>query len=183
MDSKRNVVMLIAPDNYRDEEYEKPRAALEAAGAEVTVASTAAGRCKGMLGGMAKADIDLTNALLLARNDLWDAVVFVGGSGARVFFNNGEAHALAREVATQGRVVGAICIAPTTLAYAGLLSGIEATSFESARQALEDSGAVWTGRPVESAVCKVADGCVVVTANGPQAADGFGRALVKALGL
>lgn len=180
---QRNAVMLIAPDNFRDEEYFKPKALLEEAGCSVTTASQSTAACTGMLGARVQPDIALVQAVSMARNDLWDAAVFVGGSGAEVYFNDGDAQALAREVAGRGCVVGAICIAPAILAHTGLLQGILVTSFPSVREILEDAGATWTGEQVEHALNLVADGSVTVTANGPEAAEAFGAALVKALGL
>jgi len=73
-------------------------------------------------------------------------------------------------------VVGAICIAPGILARAGILKGRKATVFPSEIEALKRNGAFYTALPV------VIDGRIV-TASGPEAAEEFGKALVKTLGL
>ena len=70
----------------------------------------------------------------------------------------------------------AICIAPTTLAHAGLLSGGRVTSFPSQEQELRKAGAIWTGNPVQS------DGRII-TGNGPEAAYDFANAIANAMGL
>ena len=163
-------LMVIAPKMFRDEEYEVPRHILEASGVEVTVASTRAGTCTGKLGAVANADVALSDAL----GTPWDAVVFVGGPGASVFFDDPIAHEIARSAAVRGAVVSAICIAPSTLAHAGLLTGRRATAFPSQEDDLVRFGAIWTGEPV------TLDGRII-TANGPEAAEEFGQALARAL--
>jgi protease I len=168
----KTVLMLIAPEIFRDEEYAHPKEVLEERGADVVTASVAPGPARGKLGMLARAEIALTDA----DADDYDAVVFVGGAGAEVFFDDTAAHALAREMRVQGKLISAICIAPSILARAGLLQGHRATSFPSRKDDLIAHGAVYTGEPVEI------DGSII-TANGPEAAYEFGEALADALGL
>ena len=168
----KQVVMVIAPAVFRDEEYAEPKAVLESRGAVVTTASSRPGSCIGKLGMEAVAEIDLAEAL--GRD--WDAVLFVGGGGAEVFFDDPAAHALAAKALGAGSVVAAICIAPSTLARAGLLSGRRATAFPSQEEDLVACGASWTGEPV------TVDGRII-TANGPEAATAFGEAVAEALTL
>jgi len=166
------VLMVIAPEVFRDEEYDHPKQVLESRGATVTTASTREGACHGKLGMTAEA----TLALADARAADFDAVVFVGGGGAEVFFDDPAAHALARETHALGRVVAAICIAPSVLARAGLLRDVRATAFPSQHDDLVAHGALWSDGPVEI------DGRIV-TANGPDAARDFGGAITDALAL
>lgn len=166
------VLMVIAPNIFRDEEYDHPKAVLEARGAEVTTASKAAGTCRGKLGMLAEA----TTALEGLDASGFDAVVFVGGGGAEVFFDDPAAHALARSALQAAKVLGAICIAPSVLAHAGLLQGVRATAFPSQRDDLEARGAVWSEGPIE------VDGAIV-TANGPEAARAFGLTIADMIGL
>jgi len=167
----KKALLVIARTNFRDEEYAEPRKALEAAGVQVAVASSKQGQCRGMLGATANADIALRDAKAIN----YDAVVFVGGSGAQEYWNDGAAHKLAIAAVQLGRVVGAICIAPVVLAKAGLLKGRRATVFPSCEEQLAVEGAHVTRNPVER------DG-KIITAVGPQAARDFAKALVKALG-
>lgn len=164
------VVMVIAPEVFRDEEYSEPLAVLVGRGHSVTTASTRPGTCKGKLGMTAEATLSVHDALQTE----WDAVVFIGGGGASVFFDDTDAHALAHQAHDRGAVLGAICIGPSTLAHAGLLNGVRATSFASQEDDLRAHGAIWTGAPVE------VDGHLI-TANGPGAATAFGEALADAL--
>jgi len=167
-----DIVMVIAPTVFRDEEYAHPKKVLESRGATVVTASSVPGECTGKLGMKAFASLSVAEAA----DAPWDAVVFVGGAGASVFFDDEQAHRLARETAARGAVVAAICVAPSTLAHAGLLSGIRATAFPSQEQDLVAHGALWTGSPV------TVDGRFV-TANGPEAATAFGEAVADVLGL
>ena len=166
------VLMVIAPEVFRDEEYVHPKAALEARGAIVETASTRPGTCRGKLGMTAEATLAVSDA----EPARYAAVVFVGGGGAEVFFDDPAAHALARSAHDLGRVVAAICIAPSVLARAGLLGGVRTTAFQSQREDVIAHGAVWTGVPVE------VHGAII-TANGPDAAHDFGLAIGDALGL
>ena len=166
----QRALLVIAPTVFRDEEYLEPRDVLEHAGVEVVTASVAPGRCVGRFGAEVTADIAVRDA----DGATFDAVVFVGGGGASVYFDDPEAHRVAREAVRADRVLGAICIAPSTLAHAGLLEGVRVTAFPSQREDLVAHGAVWTGANVET------DG-LIVTANGPEAATAFGRRLVELL--
>jgi protease I len=167
-----SALMIIAPTVFRDEEYAEPKRVLEAHGVSVTTASVAPGECIGKLGMHATATLSVADAL----DREWDAVVFVGGAGAQVFFDDPDAHRLARSQALGGRVLAAICIAPSTLARAGLLEGVSATAFPSQESDLVAHGALWTGEPVTT------DGRIV-TGNGPEAAEEFGEAVASALGV
>lgn len=168
--ASRRVLMVIASDQFRDEEYQKPRSILEEAGVQVTVASSKLKEATGMLGLKVKPDILLQDAKMEA----FDAVVFVGGMGATEYWENPQAHALAKSACGSGKVTGAICLAPMTLANAGLLKGKRATIWKDAAGDFKTKGVVYTGKPVEQ------DG-KLITGSGPDAAEAFGRALVQAL--
>lgn len=171
----KRVLFLIAPENFRDEEYAQPRAALYAAGAEISTASRSTGYCHGMLGSAVHADTTLADAV----DQAWDLVVFVGGNGADTYFDDNQAHRLATNQIQAGKPVAAICIAPSTLAHAGALEGLHATAWPDQEADLVDHGALWEGTPV--AVDTAPTGSVVITANGPKAAFAFGQELVSVL--
>lgn len=167
----KKILMVIAPTNFRDEELTQPKAIFEQAGAQVTVASKGTTSAVGMFGAAAKVDQDITEVDVAA----FDAVVFVGGSGASVYFNDPAAHLLAQNAYNQDKIVAAICIAPSTLANAGLLSGRRATCFSSEAENLRVKGAEYTGERV------TVDG-QIVTGSDPEAASEFGQKIVDVLG-
>jgi protease I len=169
MGTKR-VVMIIAPDGFRDEELLEPKEILEKNGVAVTIASSTTNIAKGMLGAKIKPEITIQD---LNIKD-FDAVVFVGGVGAQVYWQDPTAHKIAKEAYSAGKVVAAICIAPVTLANAGLLNGKRATVWESEGAQLQAKGSKYTAEDVEK------DGSII-TANGPRAAGKFGKAILEAL--
>lgn len=166
----KRVLMVIAAQRFRDEEYREPRAVIEAHGGRVTVASTSLEEAEGMLGMVVKPDVTLDQVDI----NEYDAIIFVGGSGASQYWDDALAHSMARQAEATGKVVGAICIAPVTLANAGLLRGRKATVWPQERARLEAGGATYTGNPVEE------DGRII-TAAGPQAAHAFGEAVARAI--
>lgn len=166
----KKVVMIIAPRNFRDEELLQPKNILTEKGAEVKVASTSLETAKGMLGAEVKPDLLVTEI----KPEDWDAIILVGGSGASRYWDDSSIHSMLNEAVKQNKIVGAICIAPVTLANAGILSGKKATVFSSEMQKLKDKGAECTGKDVER------DGRII-TASGPPAAKEFGNAIAQAL--
>ncbi|MCD6082498.1 DJ-1/PfpI family protein, partial [Candidatus Aerophobetes bacterium] len=115
----KKAVMIIAEKNFRDEELFEPKKILEAEGVKVIVASTSFNTARGMLGGKVKPDMLLSEIKV----DDYDAIIFVGGSGASQYWNDSLAHNIAKEAVEKNKVLGAICIAPVTLANAGVLTG------------------------------------------------------------
>ncbi|HHT9109997.1 MAG TPA: DJ-1/PfpI family protein, partial [Candidatus Brocadiaceae bacterium] len=124
-----------------------------------------------MLGVKVKPDILFTNINI---GD-YDSVIFVGGTGASEYWDNPTAHKIANSANNAGKIVGAICIAPVTLAKAGLLKDKKATTYSSTVNDIKACGAKYSGADVER------DGNII-TASGPTAAEKFGEAIVKALG-
>lgn len=167
-----DVVLVIAQRVFRDEEYAEPKRVLEEHGATVVTASEQPGPAVGKLGLQVDAEIGIEEAA----SRVWDAAVFIGGAGASTYFDDARAHKLARDTYDAGKIVGAICIAPSTLAHAGMLEGVDATAFASQETDLRAHGANWTGDPV------TVDGRIA-TASGPEAAAEFGEAVAKLLGI
>ena len=166
----KKAVMVIAEKNFRDEELFEPKKILEAEGVKVIVASTSFNTARGMLGGKVKPDMLLSEIKV----DDYDAIIFVGGSGASQYWNDSLAHNIAKEAVEKNKVLGAICIAPVTLANAGVLTGKKATVWPSEKGKIEAKGAIYTGESVQI------EG-KIITAEGPQAARRFGEAIAKAL--
>ncbi len=167
---EKRAVLIIAHKNFRDEELFGPKEALEKSGVAVTVASSSMGAASGMRGAVVEPDMLIGDINV---GD-YDAVVFIGGSGASEYFDDPTAHSIAWEASSSGKLLGAICIAPSTLANAGLLAGKKATCFPSEEANLKLRGADLTGADIEI------DG-KIITAEGPSSAERFGQALVEAL--
>jgi len=164
------VLMIVAHQDFRDEELTEPRRVLEEAGCAVEVASSAFPAAKGMLGLQVPVNLLVKDANVAD----YGAVVFVGGPGAEEYWEDPAAQQIARDAVAQDKVLGAICLAPVTLANAGVLSGKKATVWQSEGPRLKAKGADYTAAKVQ------VDGRII-TANGPEAAEEFGRAVLKAL--
>lgn len=167
------ILIVVAPEKFRDEELTVPVAGFQKAGIAFEIASTRRGPCTGMLGAKTTAtlsfeDVDPKN---------YDGLVIVGGAGS-------QAHLWDEEMLTpivkmfhqSGKVIAAICLAPVVLARAGILKGKKATFFESPAsfKEMKIGGALITNAPV------VKDGRII-TANGPAASAAFADAIIAAL--
>ena len=168
----KRIVMIIAPQKFRDEELIHTREELEGAGGTVTVASMTTNTATGMFGATATPDITLDQLKV----DDYDAVIFVGGSGSEIYFNNPKALNIAQESYSKKKLLTAICIAPSILANANLLQGKRATVWAGDKyiNILKSKGASYTGESVTQ------DGRII-TANGPEAARQFGKTIISNL--
>jgi protease I len=165
-----DVLMVLANDEFRDEEYREPAAALAHAMAGVDIAAAEERTCRGKLGLTVEPDLPLIQVEV--RN--YEAIIFVGGNGSSVYFDDPVALKIAQDAKKQGKLVCAICIAPGILANAGILDGKKCTCFPSAAENLRKRGAKLVNEDV------VKDG-KIITANGPDAAHAFGKLIVHTL--
>jgi protease I len=166
----KKAVLIVARENFHDEELFETRRALDAASVQTVIASARMGFAVGMAGNRAEVNVMVSRLSV----DDYGAVVFLGGLGAIEYFENPAVLSIARQAVAKGKVVAAISIAPTILANAGVLTGKRATSFITERDRLQQAGAVYTGVPVQR------DGSII-TAVSPLAASQFGRAIADAL--
>jgi len=164
----KRAALIITSMNFRDDELFTTKRMLDAAQIETVIASTKVGTLRGALGGMADVRV-LVDQL---RVDDYDAIIFI--SGPAEYVGNPVAMDLVRETVRKGKVLGAIGVAPTILASAGVLTGIRATAYLTERERLMQAGALYTGFPVEKER-------LIITATGPTAAIQFGRAIADAL--
>jgi protease I len=165
-DAKRALFVIYA--RFEETEYGIPRAILEDQEVAVTVASLSSDVVKGDKGAEVQPDVLLGDV----RAGDYDAIVFVGGSGYKV--DDPEGQRIAQEAVAEGKVVAAICIAPITLAKAGVVEGKRVTA-STQWNVLEKAGAT-----VVTDGSVVRDG-LIITANGPGGARKFGEAIAAAL--
>jgi len=167
----KKALMVVAPQDFRDEEYFDTKRVLENSGVTVITASRNVREASGMLGGKARVDVNLSDV----DAEGFDAVVFVGGGGAQVYFNDSRAQQIAVSAYEKGKIVAAICLAPVILANAGILQGKRATCFDGVYASqLEAGGAEYTGEEVTRDEN-------IITANGPAAAKDFGSEIARAM--
>lgn len=171
--SGKKVLMVIAPDQFRDEELLVPRRMLEAAGAEVLVASRSKMECQGMLGAKVKPDMLISEA----RINEFDAIVVVGGMGSPEYlWGDAMLHALLAKCHAANKPTTAICLSGAVLARAGVLRGHRATVYKTPEtmKEFEKGGAHYSGEAV------TVDGNLI-TGENPDAAQKFAEALVEKL--
>jgi protease I len=167
---QQKAVMIIAGSDFRDEEFLQPKDMLETNRIAVTVAASSRSPSRGMLGTVVRPDIRVSDVKV----EDYDAIIFVGGGGAKEYWDDAAAHRIAVQAAEAEKIIGAICIAPVTLARAGILKGRNATVWPGVAKKLEGYEVNYTAEKLE------VDGNII-TASGPKQAQKFGEALVKAL--
>ena len=170
---EKSILMVIAPNRFRDEEFLVPKKIFEDAGVDVTVASTRTGIATGKLGVKVNVETNISDV----KADDFDAVVFVGGGGVEDYrlHQNPKLHNLVIEAYNQNKVTAAICIAPMILAESGILKEKNVTTFPSSEDYITQRGGHLTHESVS------VDG-KIVTGNGPEAARKFGETILKLLG-
>jgi protease I len=166
----KRAALIIASGNFQEDELFQTKRVLDAAQVETVIAAPRTGIIRGAAGMPTEAGI-LVDQLNV---DDFDAIIFVTGAGTIEYAGQPLIANIITETVRKGKVLGAIGVAPSLLAAAGVLDGSRATSFLSEREILIQAGANYTGAPVER------EG-YIITATGSQAAMLFGRAIADAL--
>jgi protease I len=169
------VWMIIAPEQFRDEELNVPRACLTQAGFTVKVASTQTGEATGMLGAVEPVT-HLLEDILPTASELAGVVVVGGYGSVQHLWNHSGLHQLLQQAAQAQKVVAAICVSPVVLAKAGLLEGQTASVWDmpESQEAFAQAGVTYTPEPVTVSGR-------FVTADAPNSAQAFGEALLQVL--
>lgn len=165
-------LIIIAAVGYQDVELAGTKKGLIDAGYDIVIASSVTGMCHGKFGGTETASIALHDVNV----DSYDRIAFIGGPGASALVQDIGALNIAKMTVKEGIPLGAICIAPTILAAAGVLKGKRATVWDDGQNTqinfIEQHGAHFTDELV------TVDG-KIVTGNGPKASEEFGRVLAN----
>ena len=86
---------------------------------------------------------------------------------------------MARQALAEKKLLAAICIAPLTLARAGLLENEQSTCWPGVKEEMKKAGVDYVKS--KTVVTRMDQGCVVVTASGPESAEEFGRKILELL--
>ena len=167
----KKILIIIAPKNFRDEEYFIPKEIFLKEYFNITTASKDVTVAIGKLGGTTNINFDITKVNM----ENYDCLI--GGSGAMIYKDNKTIQNLILEAYKQKKLISAICIAPILLAYSGILKNKKATVWNEDKEqeiTLKDHGATYINQTV------VIDKNII-TANGPQAAEEFAKEIVKYL--
>jgi protease I len=175
MAGQKRAAFIVASKDFRDEEYFIPNGLLSENGIATAVFSDKSGTALGVDGN----ELENARALTELNPNDFDAVIFIGGPGALARLDNETSYVIASKTVASGKLLAAICVAPVILAHAGALKNKQATVWTnvldvSAKKTLVQTGAIYIDKPV------VQDGAII-TANGPEAAQEFGMAIVAYL--
>jgi len=170
----KQILMIIAPKEFRDEEYFIPRDIFKKNNFKVVTASKGVDIARGKLGGVVMVDTDISN---IDQIDVYSTIVFVGGMGATIYQNDKIIDELILKFSKAEKIIAAICIAPTILAYNGILSGKKATVWNSD----SNQEVLFKEKNINYTNEKVTVSGNFITANGPLAAEEFANTIVNEL--
>jgi protease I len=144
----KRVAILVA-DGFEQGELEKPRAALEKAGAETDIVSPSGDEVQGWdhdkEGDALEVDVPLDEA----KAEDYDALLLPGGvMNPDTLRTIPAAVAFAKAFFAQGKPVAAICHGPQLLIEADVVRGKRMTSFASLKTDLRNAGAEWVDEPM-----------------------------------
>jgi protease I len=137
-------VAIIATDLFEQAELEKPKKALDEAGAKTAIIAPKSGKIQGVHHADKgdKFDVDLT--LDKANPDEFDAVLLPGGAmNADALRMEQKAQQFVRAIDQAGKPIAVICHGPWLLISAGLARGKKMTSYHTIQDDLKNAGANW----------------------------------------
>jgi protease I len=142
-------VAILVTDGFEQSELEKPRKALQEAGATTQVVSPAKGEVKAWdeddFGDTFEVDVKLADA---DAKD-FDALLLPGGvMNPDTLRTIPEAVEFVKDFFAAGKPVAAICHGPQMLIEAEVVKGRRLTSFPSLKTDLTNAGAIWTDQEV-----------------------------------
>jgi protease I len=142
-------IAILATDGFEQAELQEPLKALKNAGAEVEIVAPHDGLIQGMRhhekGDKAKVD----RTLAQARPEDYSAIVLPGGvANPDQLRTNDRAVSFVRHFFHAKKPIAVICHGPWTLIEAGVVKGVEMTSWPSLKTDLENAGARWVDKEV-----------------------------------
>jgi protease I len=142
-------VAIIATDYFEQAELEKPRQALDDAGADTTIIAPKAGEIQGLnhveKGARFKVDMTLADA----RPGQFDAILLPGGAvNADALRMIPEAQKFVQEFDRAGKPIAFICHAPWLIVSSRLAKDRTFTSYNTIQDDMRNAGAHWVDKEV-----------------------------------
>jgi protease I len=138
-------VAALATDDFEESELLEPKAALEKAGARVTVIAPRPGEIQAMKHDEKSKKIKVDKTLDQVSANDFDALLLPGGAlNADQLRIEPKAQELAKAFDKAGKPIGVICHGPWLLVSAGLVKGRKLTSYHTIRDDMVNAGAEWT---------------------------------------
>ena len=169
----KRVLMVVAPEGYKEDELSVPSGIFKELGAEVVVASTRT--CTGIAHGMSGGEVAVNLSIGNVNLSEYDSIVIVGGVGSmKYLWDDSDLRDMVRVAYDSHMTVAAICLSPVVLARAGILRDKECTAFITAKEELIKNGGMYLDKGV------VVSGNIV-TAKGPEYATEFAIAVADVM--
>lgn len=167
-----DVVLIISQKNYQPIEFLDTKEQIEKAGFSTKVASVSKSIATAADGSTYKPDLTIAEINL----NNFKALAIIGGPGASALLKENNLLKLIKDFNSKNKIVAAICFSPVILAETGILKNKRATVFPSNDliKKLEQAGAIYTGE-------NVTKDNNIITGNGPEAAEEFGKIIAKSL--
>lgn len=142
-------IAILATDGFEQSELQEPLTALKKAGAAVEVVAPHDGEIQGMRHHDKGDKVKVDRTLDQARPEDYNAIVLPGGvANPDQLRTNNRAIAFARHFFDAKKPIAVICHGPWTLVEAGVVNGVEMTSWPSVKTDLVNAGARWVDKEV-----------------------------------
>src|ERR1700678_663001 len=133
-------VAILASDGFEQAELEKPRKALEEAGAKTLVVAPKSGKIQGFIHDEKADKVEVDMTLDQADPDEFDAVLLPGGALNADFLRvEKKAQNFIRRIDQAKKPIAVICHAPWLLVSAGLVKGRTMTSYHTIQDDIRNS--------------------------------------------
>jgi protease I len=142
-------VAILASDGFEQAELEKPRKALEEAGAKTFVIAPKSGKIQGFEHDEKGDKVSVDMTLDKAQPNDFDAVLLPGGALNADFLRaEKKAQEFIRSIDQAKKPIAVICHAPWLLVSAGLVKGRTMTSYHTIQDDIRNAGGNWKNEEV-----------------------------------
>ncbi|GGE37730.1 protease [Agaricicola taiwanensis] len=172
-DLKGKRVAILATNGFEQSELLEPLKALKQANATTEVVSLEKGQIKGWNEKDWGDSVDVDKVISEVSASDYDAIVLPGGQiNPDVLRTSAEIVDFVRQIYKAKKPIGAICHGPWVLIEAGVVKGLEATSYKSIKTDMINAGAKWVDQEVV-----VDDG--IITSRNPNDLPAFCAKLIE----
>jgi deglycase len=166
-------IAILATDGFEQSELEKPKKALEEAGAKTQVVSPTENKIKGWAKKEWGNEVSVDVPLKAADPSQYDALLLPGGvMNPDQLRMNPDAVKFAKSFLDHGKPVAAICHGPWMLVETGAARGRTLTSWPSLKTDIQNAGGTWVDE-------EVVESQGVITSRKPDDIPAFNREMIK----
>ncbi len=144
MDNAKALFILPHYD-FDDDEYFQAKEILESSGIVTEVCSTHLAEAQGRFKKLVKPEFLVAEV----EADDFDAFIFIGGNGAKEFYDNADVQSLVKNILIEHKTAAFIGEAVPVLYYANVIKGRRVTTLENLKEEVESGGAYYTGKNLE----------------------------------